>query len=159
MDNTDKKILAVIQEKATIPLSELSKKVGISTTPCWNRIKKMEEEKIIKGRITLIERKKINLPITIFLSISVSTHSADWVVKFRSLIAQYDQIIEAHRLTGPGADYVLKIVATSIEDYDRFQQQLIKEIEFNKMSSSISLQEMKQSHIFPLDQIKTLRGK
>ena len=153
MDNIDKKILSVIQKYATIPLSELSKRVGISTTPCWNRIKKMEEEKVIIGRITLLERKKINLPITIFLSISVSNHSANWTERFKTLVKRYDEIIEVHRLTGPGADYILKIVAISIEDYDKFQQKLIGEIEFNQMSSSISLHQMKQSHILPLEQL------
>lgn len=153
MDIIDKKILSVIQHHATIPLSELSKKVGISTTPCWNRIKKMEEEKIITGRLTLLDKKKINLPIIVFLSISVSNHSLDWSLKFSKMIERYDQIVEVHRLTGSGADYILKIVSTSIEEYDRFQQKLIGEIEFNKMASSISLQEMKQSYILPLEQI------
>ena len=84
MDNIDKKILSVVQSNASIPLSEVSKRVGISTTPCWNRIKKMEEEKIILGKITLLEKAKIKLPITIFLSISVSNHSQNWTKKFLS---------------------------------------------------------------------------
>jgi Lrp/AsnC family transcriptional regulator len=153
MDKIDKKILSVIQPNASIPLSELSKKVGISVTPCWNRIKKMEEEKIIFGRITLLSQKKIKLPITVFLSISVSNHSADWSLNFETAINRYDQIVEVHRLTGSGADYILKIVAASIEDYDKFQQKLISEIEFNQMASSISLHEMKKTHILPTTQI------
>ena len=153
MDNIDKKILAVIQPNATLPLTELSKRVGISTTPCWNRIKRMEEERIISGKITVIEKNKINLPITVFLSISVSNHSKNWTERFYKIIESYDQIVEVHRLTGPSADYILKIVATSIESYDKFQQTLIGQIEFSKMSSSISLQEMKQTHLLPLDQV------
>ncbi len=153
MDAIDKKILSAIQPNATLPLSELSKKVGISTTPCWNRIKKMEEEKIISGRITLLAKERIKLPITIFLSISVSHHAPDWSNKFKLIIQKYEQIIEVHRLTGSGADYILKIVATSIEDYDQFQQKLINEITFSHMSSSISLHEMKQTYLLPIDQI------
>ncbi len=153
MDSIDKKILSVIQSNASIPLSEVSKRVGISTTPCWNRIKKMEEEKIILGKITLLEKTKVKLPITIFLSISISNHSPNWTNKFYEVIQRYEQIVEVHRLTGSSADYILKIVATNIEDYDKFQQMLIGEIEFNQMSSSISLKEMKQTYILPLDQI------
>jgi len=154
MDNIDKKILSVIQAKAATPLSELSRKVGVSTTPCWNRIKRMEEEKLIKGRITVLDRNKINLPIVVFLSISISNQSRDWIITFSTVIQKYNQITEVHRLTGSSADYILKIVATSIEDYDSFQQTLISEIEFTQMSSSISLHEMKQTHLLPLEQAR-----
>ena len=154
MDNIDKKILSVIQAKAATPLSEISRKVGVSTTPCWNRIKRMEEEKLIKGRITVLDRNKINLPIVVFLSISISNQSRDWIIKFSTVIQKYNQITEVHRLTGSSADYILKIVATSIEDYDSFQQTLISEIEFTQMSSSISLHEMKQTHLLPLEQVR-----
>jgi len=154
MDNIDKKILSIIQAKAATPLSEISRKVGVSTTPCWNRIKRMEEEKLIKGRITVLDRNKINLPIVVFLSISISNQSRDWIIKFSTVIQKYNQITEVHRLTGSSADYILKIVATSIEDYDSFQQTLISEIEFTQMSSSISLHEMKQTHLLPLEQAR-----
>lgn len=153
MDEIDKKILTIIQINATIPLSILSKKVGISSTPCWNRIKKMEEDKVILKKIALLDNNKINLPITIFLLISVSSHSHDWIKKFSMTIDKYDEITEVYRLTGSSSDYMLRVVAHSIEDYDKFQQKIINEIEFSKMSSNISLKEMKKNHSFPLDYI------
>ena len=151
MDDIDKKILAVVQKNATIPLSELSQRVGISKTPCWNRLRKMEEEGIIKSKVTVINNKKINLSIVVFLSVSVSSHSEEWLVDFQKILLKYDQIIEAYRLTGSSTDYLLKIVAPSIEEYDKFQQQLINEIKFTKMSSSIALKEIKKIHSLPLD--------
>ena len=153
MDNIDKQILSALQKNATIPLSELSKKVGLSTTPCWNRIRKMEEEGTIKSRVTVLNNKKINLNIVIFLSISVSSHSEEWLIAFKKIIEKYDQITEVYRLTGSSTDYLLKIVAPSIDEYDKFQQKLINEIEFNKMSSSIALKEIKKIHSLPLDYI------
>ena len=155
IDNTDQKILAVIQKNAGLPLSEISKKVGVSPTPCWNRIKKMEENGIISARTIVLNRKAINLPIVVFLSIRVSHHSKEWISNFQNIIDKHDEIIETHRLTGSDSDYMLKVVASSIEDYDVFQQKLIGELEFTKMSSSISLQEMKYSHILPLKQCST----
>ena len=152
IDNIDQKILTVIQKNAGLPLSEISKRVGVSSTPCWNRIKKMEEGGVISARTIVLNRKAINLPIVVFLSIRVSHHSKDWISNFQSIIDKHDEIIETHRLTGSDSDYLLKIVAPSIEDYDFFQQKLIGELEFTKMSSSISLQEMKHSHILPLKQ-------
>ena len=150
MNEIDKHILKILQKNASIPLSELSKRVGISSTPCWNIIKKMEEEGIIDSKITIINNKKINLPITIFLSISVSSHQSQWLMKFQTTIMKYEQIVEVYRLASSSADYLLKIVAPSIEEYDRFQQKLINEIEFTNMTSSIALDELKKNYYLPL---------
>ena len=150
IDDLDKKILTIIQKNAGLPLSEISKRVGISPTPCWNRIKKMEEAGVISARTIVLNRKAINLSIVVFLSIRVSHHSKDWITSFQEIIDKHEEIIETHRITGSDADYLLKIVASSIENYDKFQQKLISELDFTKMSSSISLQEMKSSYILPL---------
>ena len=153
MDDIDKKILSLLQDNATLPLSELSKRAGVSKTPCWNRIRKMEEEGVIKSRVTVLDNKKINLNIVVFLSVSVSSHSKEWMSDFQKILTRYDQIIEAYRLTGSSTDYLLKIVAPSIAEYDNFQQQLISEVKFTKMSSSIALKEIKKIHSLPLDYI------
>ena len=153
MDNIDKKILQELQKNSSIPLSELSKKVGLSNTPCWNRIKKLEEEKIIKSKSIIIDNKKINLPITVFLSISIQNHTEQWLKNFEKIVNKYDQIIEAHRLTGSNSDYQITILSPSIEEYDKFQQLLIKEIECTNMSSHISLQTIKKNYKYPLNYI------
>ena len=151
MDNIDKKILEELQKNSSIPLSELSKKVGLSNTPCWNRIKKLEEEKIIKSKSIIIDNKKINLPITVFLSISIQNHTEQWLKNFEKIVNKYDQIIEVHRLTGSNSDYQITILSPSVEEYDKFQQLLIKEIECTNMSSHISLQTIKKNNKYPLN--------
>ena len=153
MDNIDKKILEELQKNSSIPLSELSKKVGLSNTPCWNRIKKLEKEKIIKNKSIIIDNKKINLPITVFLSISIQNHTEQWLKNFEKILNKYDQIIEVHRLTGSNSDYQITILSPSIEEYDKFQQLLIKEIECTNMSSHISLQTIKKNYKYPLNYI------
>ena len=153
MDNIDKKILEELQKNSTQPLSELSKKVGLSNTPCWNRIKKLEEEKIIKSKSIILDNKKINLPITVFLSISIQNHTERWLKNFEKIVNNYDQIIEVHRLTGSNSDYQITILSPSIEEYDKFQQLLIKEIECTNMSSHISLQTIKKNYKYPLNYI------
>tara|TARA_B110000495_G_C22605606_1_gene361835 strand:+ start:29 stop:490 length:462 start_codon:yes stop_codon:yes gene_type:complete len=151
MDNIDKEILKVLQKNSTIPLTELSKKVGISSTPCWNRIKKMEEKKIIISRITLVDNKKVNLPNIAFLSVKAPSHSDEWLKKFIFLINKYDQIIETHRVSG-SHDYILKVLfSSSIEDYDIFQQKFIRETGCINMQTSFSQQVIKNSHSIPLD--------
>ena len=150
MDEIDKEILRIIQINSSIPLSELSKKVGISSTPCWNRIKKMEEEKIIKSRVTIIDNKKVNLPLIAFLSIHVPNHTDEWRIKFEKLINQKNQIIETHRISG-GHDYILKILSSSIEEYDHFQQNFIRESGCTNMQTSFSQKEIKNDKHIPLD--------
>ena len=153
MDDIDKKILSILQKNSNTPLSEISKKVNVSSTPCWNRIRKLEEEGVIHSRVTILNNKKINLNIVVFLSVSVSSHSEKWITNFEKIIYEYDQIIEVYRLTGSNSDYLLKIVSSSIEEYDKFQQKLIDNIEFTKMSSNIALKEMKKIHSLPLSYI------
>ena len=150
MDYIDKKIIFILQRQADLPLSEISKRVGLSQTPCWNRIKKLEEDGVIEKKVTLINKRKVNLPITVFLMITVRNHNSDWMKKFSEILKKYKNILEAHRITGSQADYIIKIVAGSIEEYDKFQKVLIKNIEFNSMSSGISLQELKSTTILPL---------
>ena len=151
MDSIDKKILDELQKNSSQPLSELSKKVGLSNTPCWNRIKKLEEDKIRKSRSIILDNKKINLPITVFLSISIQNHTEQWLKNFEKVVNKYDQIIEVHRLTGSNSDYQITILSSSIEEYDKFQQILIKEIECTNMSSHISLQTIKKNYKYPLN--------
>ena len=151
MDNIDKKILEELQKNSSQPLSELSKKVGLTNTPCWNRIKKLEEEKIIKSKSIIIDNKKINLSITVFLSISIQNHTELWLKNFQKVVYKYDQIIEVHRLTGSNSDYQITILSPSIEEYDKFQQLLIKEIECTNMTSHISLQTIKKNYKYPLN--------
>ena len=151
MDSIDKKILEELQKNSSKPLSELSKKVGLSNTPCWNRIKKLEEDKIIKSKSIILDNKKINLPITVFLSISIQNHTENWLKNFEKIVNKYDQIIEVHRLTGSNSDYQMTILSPSIQEYDKFQQILIKEIECTNMSSHISLQTIKKNYKYPLN--------
>ena len=150
MDYIDKKIVFILQRQADLPLSEISKRVGLSQTPCWNRIKKLEEDGVIEKKVTLINKRKVNLPITVFLMITVRNHNSDWMKKFGDILKKYKNILEAHRITGSQADYIIKVVGESIEEYDDFQQVLIKNIEFNSMSSGISLQELKSTTILPI---------
>ena len=151
MDSIDKKILEELQKNSSQPLSELSKKVGLSNTPCWNRIKKLEEDKIIKSKSIILDNKKINLPITVFLSISIQNHTENWLKNFEIIVNKYDQIIEVHRLTGSNSDYQMTILSPSIQEYDKFQQIIIKEIECTNMSSHISLQTIKKNYKYPLN--------
>ena len=153
MDSIDKIILTQLQKDVTLPLSETASRAGISKTACWNRIRKMEEEEIIKNKVAILNNSKVNLPIIIFLSLTVYSHTKEWIKKFSETMNRYNQIIEVYRITGHEIDYLLKIVCASIEDYDKFQQTLIKEIEFKGMATKIVLKEIKKVYSLPLDKM------
>ena len=153
MDLIDRAILTLLQEAAGLPITDIARRVGISTTPCWNRIKKMEEQGVITGRTITLDREQIGLPIVVFLSISVSTQSPDWTAQFADAVNQYPEIIEVHRITGTQSDYLMKVVASDISGYDAFQQKLISDISFTTMSSSVSLQEIKHTTKLPLSHL------
>ena len=153
MDAIDIKLLKLLQHNAELTIQELSSEVHLSTTPCWNRIKKMEEQGVITGRTITLDREQIGLPIVVFLSISVSTQSPDWTAQFADAVNQYPEITEVHRITGTQSDYLMKVVASDISGYDAFQQKLISDISFTTMSSSVSLQEIKYTTKLPLSHL------
>ena len=153
MDSIDRAILTLLQDAAGLPITDIARRVGISTTPCWNRIKKMEEQGVITGRTVTLDREQIGLPIVVFLSISVSTQSSDWTARFADAVNHYPEIIEVHRITGTQSDYLMKVVASDISDYDAFQQKLISDISFTTMSSGVSLQEIKYTTKLPLSHL------
>ena len=158
MDDTGLKLIKQLQLTADLSLSELSRRVGISKTACWNRMQRMEEEGIILGKKVLFDRESLGLKIVVFLSITVGRHSTDWVEKFSSVVEQFPEIIEVHRLTGEGADYQLKVVCPSIDAYDSFQQNLISKIDFTSMSSKMSLKQLKDTSILPLSHLRKTHG-
>jgi Lrp/AsnC family transcriptional regulator len=150
MDQTDILLIGQLQRQTDIALSELSRRLNISKTTCWNRLQRMEEQGIIKNRYIEFDREKLGLPVVIFLSITVGQHSSDWVEKFTSIVQAFPEIVEVHRLTGEGADYQLKVICPDIKAYDQFQQKLIHEVTFTSMSTRISLMEIKHTQHLPL---------
>ena len=156
MDDTGLKLIKQLQVSADLSLAELSRRVGISKTACWNRMQKMEEEGIVLGKQVLFDRNSLGLKIVVFLSITVGRHSTDWVEKFTEVIEKFPEIVEVHRLTGEGADYQLKVVCPSIELYDLFQQNLISIIDFTSMSTKMSLKQLKDTSLLPLSHLETL---
>ncbi|MBT3776993.1 MAG: Lrp/AsnC family transcriptional regulator [Pelagibacteraceae bacterium] len=153
MDHIDKKIIEELQKNSSIPVSELSKKIGITTTPCWNRIKKLEEDKIIISKTISLDNNKINLDTTVFLSISIQNHKEEWLKNFEKVVNKYDEIIEVHRISGSNMDYQLTILIPSIKEYDIFQQKLIKEIECTNLSSQFSMNTIKKTNKLSLEYI------
>ncbi len=123
-------------------------KVGLSPTPCWRRIKKLEDDGIILKRVALLDRKKANVPLTVFVAVKAPRHAMEWLEAFRRAITDIPEIVEAWRLTGE-TDYLLRLVVPDIETYDAVYQRLISRLEFSNLSSSIAMEELKFTTAVP----------
>ena len=116
-DKFDREILRVLQRDATVSMAELSQKVGLSHTPCWRRVKRMEAEGIIKQKVTLLDNKKLNLGVSVFIYVTLKNHDGDSLNDFEASVQNIDEIVECHTTSGD-KDYLLKVIVESIEEYE-----------------------------------------
>jgi len=152
MDDIDKKILSLLQTNAVIPVAELSKKVNLSSTPCWLRINKLYKQGYIKKKVAVIDREKINLSTVAFVQIRTSQHNMAWSKKFIEGVKEMDEVVEFYRLSGT-TDYLLKVLVPSIDKFDEFYKKLTEKIDLADVTTSFSMEELKQTSNLPLHYI------
>lgn len=150
LDKMDRKILDILQQDCTVPVAEIGRRVGLSTTPCWRRIQKLEEAGIIDRRVALLDPKKVKAGVTVFVSISTSHHAQDWLDKFHAAIQDFPEVVEFYRMSGQ-VDYLLRVVVPDIESYDAFYKRLIARIELSDVSSAFAMEQIKFTTELPLD--------
>lgn len=150
LDEMDLKILRLLQEDCTIPVAEIGKSVGLSTTPCWRRIQKLEEDGIIRRRVALVEPKAVNAGVTVFVAITTNQHTKDWLDRFHAAVAEFPEVVEFYRMSGQ-VDYMLRVVVPDIAAYDKFYKSLIASIELSDVSSSFAMEQIKFTTALPLD--------
>ncbi len=150
LDSKDQQILALIQEDAMLPVSEIASRVGLSTTPCWRRIQKLEDAGVIRKRVALLDRDRLNVPVSVFVAVKTNRHSMDWFERFGHMIESLPEIVEAYRMSGE-IDYLLRVVVPDIAGYDRIYKRMIEMVEFADVSSSFSMEELKYTTALPLD--------
>ncbi len=149
MDAIDRKILHQLQTDSTLPIVEIAKHIGISSTPCWRRIQKLEKEGVISRRVAILDRKALNLTITVFVMIKTGNHSGDWLEEFSRHIESIDEVAEFYRMSGT-VDYLIKIIVPDIAAYDAVYKRIIKIDGLQDVSSSFAMEEIKYSTALPL---------
>lgn len=149
MDRLDRKILGLLQNDAAMPVAEIGKKVGLSTTPCWRRIQKLEEDGVITRRVAILDPAKVNVSVTVFVSIRTSQHATDWLQNFANVVKEFPEVVEFYRMSGD-VDYLLRVVVPDIAAYDEFYQRLISRIDILDVSSSFAMEQIKYSTALPL---------
>lgn len=152
MDKLDTEILQLLQKDTAQPVADIARKVGLSVTPCWRRIQRMEERGIIRGRVALLEPREIGLGMSVFVAIRTDQHNADWLANFAKTISDRPEVVEFYRMSGE-VDYLLRVVVADMAAYDRFYKELITMPGLRDVSSSFAMEEIKYTTELPLPAI------
>ncbi len=150
LDSIDCRILLLLQADATAPIQAIADAVGLTANPCWRRIKRLEDEGVIRARVAVLDAEKVGLGATAFVAIRTDKHSPDWLAAFARAVAAIPEIVECHRMSGD-IDYLLKVAVADIAHYDRVYQRLITLAPgISDVSSTFSMERIKQSTVLPV---------
>ena len=149
MDRLDRKILRLLQEDATLAVADVAKKVGLSTTPCWRRINRLQEDGVIRSRVALLDRRALNAGVTVFVAVRTAQHNAQWLGRFAKAVASFPEVMDCYRMSGE-IDYLIRLVLPDIDAYDAFYKRLIAKIELSDVTSMFAMEEIKSTTRLPL---------
>ena len=142
LDKLDRDILRLVSVDASLSLADIAAKVGLTPTPCWKRIRRMEQEGIIQRRVAILDAEKIGLPVSVFVEIETADHSAEWLTRFAEVVQSMPEIVDAWRMSGD-VDYLLHVVVPDIAAYDGFYRRLIGSVPLRNVSSRFSMERLK----------------
>jgi Lrp/AsnC family transcriptional regulator len=149
MDATDRKILVHLQDNAAQPVAEIARKVGLSVTPCWRRIQRLEEIGVIRKRVALLDPTRVGVGMSVFVTLRTDQHNADWLESFATMISEMPEVVEFYRMSGE-VDYLLRVVVADMAAYDAFYRTLISRVHLTDVSSSFAMEEIKFTTALPI---------
>ncbi|MBT3331890.1 MAG: Lrp/AsnC family transcriptional regulator [Rhodospirillaceae bacterium] len=149
MDDFDYRILHELQEDASLAVAVVAERVGLSPTPCWRRIQKLEANGVIRARVALLDAAQLDLGLTVFVHLRIARHGTDWLDQFTAGIMAMEEVLEVNRLAG-NWDYLLRVLVADMPAYDEFYKRLIEIDGLNDVSSSFSMQQIKYTTALPL---------
>ena len=150
MDAIDKKILDILQQDTSLAIADIARRVGLSVTPCWRRIQRLDEEGVIRRRVALLDQTKVGAGISVFVSVRTNEHNAAWLEHFSQVVAGMPEVVEFYRMSGD-IDYLLRVVVQDIAQYDQFYKKLIGQVKLADVSSSFAMEQIKYTTALPLN--------
>ena len=149
MDRTDLKILAILQEDASLPVAEIAARVNLSQTPCWRRIQRLEAQGVIERRVAILNPETIGFGISVFVEIEAADHSPQWLEGFAAAVANMPEVMEVYRMAGD-IDYLLRVAVGTMAEYDDFYRRLIVEVPLKNVTSRFAMERVKSTTAYPL---------
>ncbi|GIL00376.1 MAG: transcriptional regulator [Alphaproteobacteria bacterium] len=149
LDAIDRSILRLLQRDASLSLAAIAEEVGLTQTPCWKRIRRMEQAGILTRRVALVDPAKVGLPLTAFVAIETGDHSGPWLERFAGVLAGMPEVMDAWRMAGD-IDYLLRVVVPDMTAYDVFYRRLIAAIPLKNVSSRFAMEHIKAETVLPV---------
>lgn len=152
-DATDEQLLKALQSNAAVTMQELGSMVGLSHTPCWRRVRRLEEKGYINKRVTLLNSEKLELNVNVFVFVTLSRHQSNALTRFENAVKDIPEIVECYSVSGQ-ADFLLRVIVHDVSAYDTLlKRTLIHLPEIGNLNSTIALQQVKYSTELPLDSL------
>lgn len=149
LDAIDLRILRELQRDAALPLAELASRAGVSVTPCWRRVQKLEQAGVIRKRVALLDKRRVNAGVTVFIAVRTDRHSAEWLDQFAAAVGDIPEIVDFYRMSGE-IDYLLKAHVPDIAAYDDLYKKLISRVALSNVTSMFAMEELKSTTEIPL---------
>lgn len=150
LDLIDRKIVAELMRDATLPIAQIAEKVGLSQTPCWKRIQKLEANGVLTGRVALADPAQLGFGIIVFVEIEAPNHSADWRRDFTAAVDAMPEIMQCHRMAGH-MDYLLLVAVPDMEAFDLFYKRLTDAVPIKNVTSHFSMERIRFTTAYPVD--------
>ena len=150
LDEMDRRILAELQRDGSLSVEQLSERVHLSRNACWRRVKRLEEDRVITGRVALVDADKLGLGLSVFVIVRTSSHDPDWLRKFRDAVSGFPEITGVYRMSGD-LDYILRARVADVKAYDRLYQRLIAKVPLTDVSASFVMEEIKETTVVPVE--------
>lgn len=150
LDLIDRKIVAELMRDATLPIGQIADRVGLSQTPCWKRIQRLQETGVLLSRVALADPARLGLGLTVFVGIVAPDHSPDWRAEFAAVIDRFPEVMEVYRMAGE-VDYLLRVSVADMAAYDAFYKRLTEAIALRNVVSQFAMERMKYTTAYPVD--------
>lgn len=152
LDKLDKAILTILQSDADIPVADIAERVGLTSTPCWRRIQRLQDQGVIKKRVALLDQSKLNLGMTVIVQVKAAKHDGKWLDEFALHASSFEEVVEFYRMSGE-FDYMLKVMVKDMQAFDHFYKRLVNGIDLGDVTSSFAMEQIKYDTALPLSQI------
>jgi len=149
MDDIDRALLDILQQDATLSIAQMAERVGLSPTPCWKRIQKLEAQGVITRRVAVVDPDRVGVGLSVLVSIEAGEHTPEWLQRFSDGIAAMAEVMEVYRMAGD-VDYILRVAVADMTEYDGFYKRLIAVAPMKNVTSRFAMERLKHTTAYPL---------
>jgi Lrp/AsnC family transcriptional regulator len=149
MDDTDLRILRVLQVDSSLSVTDVARHVGLSASPCWKRINKLRADGVIRQQTAILDAEQLGFGLTVFMELRTGEHSGDWLRSFAETVRAMPEVMEFHRMAGE-VDYLLKVVVSDMKHFDEFYKSLVGTTSLAEVTSRFSMESIKQTTALPI---------